>query len=70
MDIKATLQEFGMFDEFNKAAIDFLSFSDGNLYLFPRANTAKPSGITRSRSKKTTLKYLQPSTSSSMRRRS
>ncbi|OMF30755.1 hypothetical protein BK133_16585 [Paenibacillus sp. FSL H8-0548] len=35
VDMKATLEEFGMFDKFNKAAIDFLSFGDGSLYLYP-----------------------------------
>lgn len=35
VDMKATLQEFGMFDKFNKAAIDFLYFEDGSLYLYP-----------------------------------
>jgi raffinose/stachyose/melibiose transport system substrate-binding protein len=35
VDIKKTLQEFGKMDQFNKAAIDFLSFKDGSLYLFP-----------------------------------
>ncbi len=35
VDMKATLEEFGKFDQFNKAAIDFLSFEDGSLYLYP-----------------------------------
>ncbi|WP_165445059.1 ABC transporter substrate-binding protein [Gracilibacillus phocaeensis] len=35
VDIKATLQEFGRFDDFHNSVIDFLSFEDDSLYLFP-----------------------------------
>ncbi|MDB5053360.1 MAG: hypothetical protein JWM44_1410 [Bacilli bacterium] len=41
VDMKKTLTEFGKFDQFNKAAIDFLSFKDGSLYLFPEGRNGE-----------------------------
>jgi raffinose/stachyose/melibiose transport system substrate-binding protein len=35
VDMKALLKEFGQYDKFNKAGLDFLTHSDGGLYLFP-----------------------------------
>ncbi|WP_058306001.1 ABC transporter substrate-binding protein [Gracilibacillus massiliensis] len=35
VDVKDTLQEFGELDNFHSSVIDFLSFEDGSLYLFP-----------------------------------
>ncbi|MBS4206587.1 extracellular solute-binding protein [Bacillus sp. FJAT-50079] len=35
VDIKATLREFGQFENYHESVIDFLSFKDGSLYLLP-----------------------------------
>ncbi len=35
VDMKKTLTDFGKLDQFNKSVIDFLSFEDGSLYLYP-----------------------------------
>lgn len=35
VDIKKTLKEFGLFENYHSSVIDFLSFKDGSLYLIP-----------------------------------
>jgi raffinose/stachyose/melibiose transport system substrate-binding protein len=42
VDMKALLQEYGVFKDYNKAAIDFLSHEDKSLYLYPSGSYSEP----------------------------